>query len=46
MLSRETDAIYYENHEKYINGICGHNAEFHCVKPGDTYSSNQSALRG
>jgi hypothetical protein len=37
MLSRETVAVYYVNHAKHINRVCGHNAEFHYVKPGDIY---------
>jgi hypothetical protein len=32
MLFRETDAVYYENHTKYTNTLCGQNASFIILK--------------
>jgi hypothetical protein len=32
MLFRETIIVYYDNHMKHINTLCGQNAEFHMLK--------------
>jgi hypothetical protein len=45
MLYRETVAVYYEDHTKYTNTLCGQNAEFYYVKAGGTYS-NQLGFKG
>jgi hypothetical protein len=45
MLLGETVAVYYENHTKHTNTLCGHNAEFYYVKAGGKYS-NPWALKG
>jgi hypothetical protein len=31
MLFRKTTAVYYENHTKHTNVLCGKNAEFYMV---------------
>jgi hypothetical protein len=40
MLFREIIAVYYENHRKPINTLCGQNVELFIVKAGSspTYS--------
>jgi hypothetical protein len=38
MVSKETMAVYSENHTKYINTLCGQNAEFLNIKAGGTYN--------
>jgi hypothetical protein len=38
MLFEETFAVYCENHTEHADTPCGQNAEFWCVKAGDTYS--------
>jgi hypothetical protein len=38
MLFKEIIAVYWENHTKPINALCGHNAELLIVKAGGTYS--------
>jgi hypothetical protein len=45
MLYREIIAVCSEIHTEHINTLCGQNAEFVNVKPGDTYS-NHWCLRG
>jgi translation initiation factor IF-1 len=40
MLFGETAAVYCENHMEHTNTLCGHNAEFLCVKTGGTYSNH------
>jgi hypothetical protein len=44
MLFRETVSVYCEN-TKHTNTLWGQNAEFCCIKAGDTYS-NHLALKG
>jgi hypothetical protein len=38
MLFREIIAVYYKNHIKHANTLCGQNAEFWYVKAVSTYS--------
>jgi hypothetical protein len=38
MLFRETVAVYFENHMKHNNTLCGQNVEFQYVKSCGTYS--------
>jgi len=45
MLFGEIIAVCSQIHTKHINTLCGQNAEFLSVKPGDTYS-NHWALKG
>jgi hypothetical protein len=45
MLFRETNAVYYENHAKHTNKLCGQNPQFYFVKAGGAYS-NHWALNG
>jgi hypothetical protein len=40
MLCKETTTVYYENHAKHTNALYVQNAEFYCVKAGDTYSKH------
>jgi hypothetical protein len=40
MLFGKTVAVYCENHTEHTNTLCGHNAEFWCVKAGGTYSDH------
>ena len=44
MLCREIIAVCSEIHIKHINTLCGQNAEFVSVKPGNT-RSNYHALK-
>jgi hypothetical protein len=37
MLCKETIAVYFENHTKHINTLCGQTAELYTVKAGGTY---------
>jgi hypothetical protein len=36
MMSRETVAVYCENHTEHTNTLCGQNEEFLNVNTGDT----------
>jgi hypothetical protein len=45
VLSKEIIAVFYENHTKPVNPLCGQKAELLIVKTGGTYSYHW-ALRG
>jgi hypothetical protein len=45
MLSRETVAVYCENHNTNTRTLCGHTAVLWYLKEGGTYI-NQCALKG
>lgn len=40
MLLREQIAVYYENHAKYKNTVCGQNEHFQYVKAGGAYTNH------
>jgi hypothetical protein len=40
MLVRETVTIYWVNHKKETNTLCGQSAEFYYVKEGGTCSNH------
>jgi hypothetical protein len=45
MLLKETIAVYSENHPKYLNALCGKNAELMKDKPCGIYGYHWS-LKG
>jgi hypothetical protein len=40
MLSRETVAVYCENHMEHTDTLCGQNEKFWYVKAGGKYSNH------
>jgi hypothetical protein len=44
-LFKEIIAVYYENHTKPKNTLCGQNVELHIVKVGCTYNYHWRVLR-
>jgi hypothetical protein len=38
MFFKETFAVYFANHIKYKNALCGHNKEFLMLKPDGIYT--------